>query len=276
MIRVSARASATPQEMSDILSGRLLALATVHALVRRTFDCNRMANQGPDLHEIVSTILHPHDDVGVRFKIEGPPVRLVIDRNRRCPIRSKVVLLQFYNSKRDLREVPRVSMIALVPRRPCRSSRDFACLIPVSFKELCCFTLDCVAKGTDVLLHRWTAPALAAGLSIQACALWAAIDTTLMVRSPKQPRVFLDCERFRPVFKAGRWKHETARGIRARKPESARWGSFQRALLFSCTGLTGRNVEAGLRASRCVGATACRHATRNHCSDGALLVSQPH
>jgi len=76
MIRVSARASATPQQMSDILSGRLLALAAAHALVRRTFDYNGMASQGADLHEIVSTILQPHDGAGVRFKIEGPPIRL--------------------------------------------------------------------------------------------------------------------------------------------------------------------------------------------------------
>jgi len=85
MIRVSARASATPQEMSDILSGRLLALATVHALVRRTFDCNRMASQGADLHEIVCTIRRPDDGAGVRFKIEGPPIRLVIDRQPALP-----------------------------------------------------------------------------------------------------------------------------------------------------------------------------------------------
>ena len=38
MVRVSARAAATPNEMADILSGRLLALAAAHAVVRRTFD----------------------------------------------------------------------------------------------------------------------------------------------------------------------------------------------------------------------------------------------
>ena len=38
MVRVSARSAATPQEMSEILSGRLGALAAAHAVVRRTFD----------------------------------------------------------------------------------------------------------------------------------------------------------------------------------------------------------------------------------------------
>ena len=80
MIRVSARASTTPQEMSDILSGRLQALASAHALVRRTFDDKGVASQGADLQEIVSTILNPHEGVGAlrlaRFKIEGPRIRL--------------------------------------------------------------------------------------------------------------------------------------------------------------------------------------------------------
>jgi two-component sensor histidine kinase len=80
MIRVSARASSTPQEMSDILSGRLLALAAAHVLVRRAFDDKGLASQGAELGEIVPTILRPHEAADVlgstRFKIEGPPIRL--------------------------------------------------------------------------------------------------------------------------------------------------------------------------------------------------------
>ena len=80
MIRVSARAAASPKEMSEILSGRLLALAAAHAVVRRTFDDKGVASQGAEFSDIVSTILRPHDGVGEfgerRFKIEGPPIRL--------------------------------------------------------------------------------------------------------------------------------------------------------------------------------------------------------
>ena len=80
MIRVSARAATTPKEMSEILSGRLLALAAAHAVVRRTFDDKGVASQGAEFSDIVSTILRPHDGVGEfgerRFKIEGPPIRL--------------------------------------------------------------------------------------------------------------------------------------------------------------------------------------------------------
>ncbi len=80
MIRVSARAALTPQEMSEILSGRLLALSTAHAVVRRTFDEKGIASQIAELSEIVPIILRPHEVEGgsgtALFKIEGPPVRL--------------------------------------------------------------------------------------------------------------------------------------------------------------------------------------------------------
>jgi two-component sensor histidine kinase len=80
MIRVSEKAAATPQEMSEILSGRLLALAAAHAVVRRTFDDKGNASQAAELGDIIPTILRPHHRAGAlgegRFRIEGPPVRL--------------------------------------------------------------------------------------------------------------------------------------------------------------------------------------------------------
>ena len=80
MVRVSARAAATPKEMADILSGRLLALAAAHAVVRRTFDEKGVASQSAELGDIIPTILRPHHRAGIfgegRFKIEGPLVRL--------------------------------------------------------------------------------------------------------------------------------------------------------------------------------------------------------
>ena len=80
MIRVSARAATNPQEMSEILSGRLHALAAAHAVVRRTFDDKGIASQGAELGEIVATILRPHEGTGMlghdQFKVIGPPIRL--------------------------------------------------------------------------------------------------------------------------------------------------------------------------------------------------------
>jgi two-component sensor histidine kinase len=80
MVRVSARSAATPGEMSEILSGRLVALAAAHVIVRRTFDDKGVASQGAELRELVPTILRPYDSAdasgAARFKIGGPPVRL--------------------------------------------------------------------------------------------------------------------------------------------------------------------------------------------------------
>ena len=80
MIRVSARAATTPQDMSEILSGQLLALVAAHAVVRRTFDDKGIASQGAELSEIIPTILRPHKGAGPlgedRFSIEGTPIRL--------------------------------------------------------------------------------------------------------------------------------------------------------------------------------------------------------
>ncbi len=59
MIRVSARAATTPQEMSEILSGRLLALAAAHAIVRRTFDDKGIVSQGAELGEIIQRATAP-------------------------------------------------------------------------------------------------------------------------------------------------------------------------------------------------------------------------
>ena len=80
MIRISARTASTPQEMSQILTGRLLALANAHAVVRRRFDKNGIASEGAELGEIVPIILSPHSGSDPsdtdRFVVEGPAVRL--------------------------------------------------------------------------------------------------------------------------------------------------------------------------------------------------------
>jgi two-component sensor histidine kinase len=80
MVRVSARSAATPAEMSEILSGRLVALAASHALVRRTLDEKGATSQGAELGELVPTILRPYEGEdaleATRFRIAGPPVRV--------------------------------------------------------------------------------------------------------------------------------------------------------------------------------------------------------
>jgi two-component sensor histidine kinase len=77
MISVTARTASTPQEMSQILSGRLRALTDAHSLVRRNFDDTGSANEGTDLDKLVRTILSPHKN-GVtpaeqdQINIDGP------------------------------------------------------------------------------------------------------------------------------------------------------------------------------------------------------------
>jgi two-component sensor histidine kinase len=73
MVRISERASSTPAEMSQILSGRLAALAEASALVRRSFVENGKV-EGADLGELARKILLPHARHGGRdhFSANGP------------------------------------------------------------------------------------------------------------------------------------------------------------------------------------------------------------
>jgi two-component sensor histidine kinase len=73
MVRVSERASSTPAEMSQILSGRLAALAEANALVRRSFVENGKV-EGTDLGELARKILLPHARHGGsdHFTTNGP------------------------------------------------------------------------------------------------------------------------------------------------------------------------------------------------------------
>ncbi len=77
MVRISERASSTPAEMSQILTGRLTALAEANALVRRSFDENAKV-EGADLGELSRKILLPHarHDDGTHFIAKGPVVWL--------------------------------------------------------------------------------------------------------------------------------------------------------------------------------------------------------
>ncbi len=79
MIRISARAAATKDELAQALSGRLHALARAHGLVRRSFSDIGSPPHGSELAELIRTIVRPHegsaDDAAGRFSIEGPAIR---------------------------------------------------------------------------------------------------------------------------------------------------------------------------------------------------------
>jgi two-component sensor histidine kinase len=79
MIRFTARSAATPTEMSELLSGRLHALADAHSLVRREFSELGKAAPTSDLKDLIHKVMFPHEHLtsraGSRFSIEGPPIR---------------------------------------------------------------------------------------------------------------------------------------------------------------------------------------------------------
>jgi two-component sensor histidine kinase len=78
MIRISAKSVATKDEMVQVLSGRLHALARADALVRRQFTESGIGPQGSDLATLVRTILEPHDradNATSRFSVEGPSIQ---------------------------------------------------------------------------------------------------------------------------------------------------------------------------------------------------------
>jgi two-component sensor histidine kinase len=81
MIALSARAASTPQEMAQILSGRLNALARAHAVVRSNFGDEGHIAKSAELEPLVRTILQPHEDepnasTSNRLRVNGPQVLL--------------------------------------------------------------------------------------------------------------------------------------------------------------------------------------------------------
>jgi two-component sensor histidine kinase len=78
LIRISGKSVATAEEMTKLLSGRLQALASAHALVRRSFSPSGQLPQSSNLKALIKAIVVPHErpaaDAVSRFLIEGPPV----------------------------------------------------------------------------------------------------------------------------------------------------------------------------------------------------------
>ncbi len=78
LIRISGRGVATADEMTRLLTGRLQALASAHALVRRSFSSTGRPPHASDLKALLEAIVVPHErpEAGAasRFSIDGPPI----------------------------------------------------------------------------------------------------------------------------------------------------------------------------------------------------------
>ena len=77
LVRMSARAATSKEDMMRDISGRLSALADAHSLVRRSFGAARVAPAVPDFGALVRTILRPYEGVSgsqPRCSFEGPSV----------------------------------------------------------------------------------------------------------------------------------------------------------------------------------------------------------
>ena len=77
MIRLSARSAATPQDMAEILSGRLHALASAHSLVSHHLHEVGYRPRASSLHAVLSAVLAPYEtaaSVSPRVVLAGPDV----------------------------------------------------------------------------------------------------------------------------------------------------------------------------------------------------------
>ena len=79
MVHISARTSATKEDMAKMLSGRIIALSNAHALVHRSFAAAGPEQMAPDLAALIRAIVQPHDNVSgaraSRFLLEGPSIQ---------------------------------------------------------------------------------------------------------------------------------------------------------------------------------------------------------
>ena len=74
LLRISARTSASKEELVSVMSGRIQALASAHALVRRNFSEVGVAPRATGLEAVIRAVMQPHDqaDRGIsRFTIMG-------------------------------------------------------------------------------------------------------------------------------------------------------------------------------------------------------------
>jgi two-component sensor histidine kinase len=78
MIRMSARGATTKSELAEVLSGRLHALASAHALVRRDLRDIGPLPRASQLDALLRAIVKPHEDCSdtarSRFSMRGPAI----------------------------------------------------------------------------------------------------------------------------------------------------------------------------------------------------------
>ena len=78
MVRMTMRSEASKEEMGKSLIGRFHALASAHAMIRRSFSPDGTPPKALDLGEMVRTIVEPHERYlrgsGSRFEVQGPSV----------------------------------------------------------------------------------------------------------------------------------------------------------------------------------------------------------
>jgi two-component sensor histidine kinase len=78
MIRFSERESGTPREMSEILAGRMQALASAHALVSPNLREVGQVPRATDIGSVIGAILRPHERAGryelPRLSASGPVI----------------------------------------------------------------------------------------------------------------------------------------------------------------------------------------------------------
>lgn len=73
LLRISARAVTSKEELVSVMSGRIQALASAHALVRRNFSDVGPALRTSGLEAVIHAVMQPHDQTGrPRFTIAGP------------------------------------------------------------------------------------------------------------------------------------------------------------------------------------------------------------
>lgn len=75
MVGMTARTSATVEEMGEALTGRLRALSRAHELIRSAVTSEGQQPQGTTINAVIASVLEPHVSAG-RLKLDGPEVPL--------------------------------------------------------------------------------------------------------------------------------------------------------------------------------------------------------
>lgn len=76
MISMTARTSATPQDMAQALRGRVEALASAHALIQPAISGASLDKSNVTLQTLTSAILEPHVSAADAVTLDGPPLPL--------------------------------------------------------------------------------------------------------------------------------------------------------------------------------------------------------